>query len=481
MTVYKGLTARSNIYYGTSSITNLYVGLEGSGPGPVIWTPAALFPSLWYDASDADTIMATGGAVDTWKNKGSIAGADATAATTARPVTGTRASNGLNCLDFDGTNSIMTIVGDALNISNGLSTLVVICESDTAGQQVPLGGTTTGVRWGIVLNAGGTAGRITAVSNTASVLQDISGKDLTGLNTYIQRVAPTQNVQISINEDRFGNTAAARADVVLTALRIGGVATGAITRFDGKMCEILAFNRALSVDEMAKIVGYARAKWGAKTTAGLLDEWSTDDPRTVSHKQNVIAWGDSLTFGTGSTDPTTKSWPAVLAAARGCKVERRGVPGAQSTVIRANMLADDDYRDRITMLFAGRNDYGTPSQVIGSIALMYAYPVSGKVVVMTVLNGNVSGSEVGGTEYNNIKTVNDNSKATYPNNVLDIRQLLVNAGAPGGAYPDATRYALDEWPNSLRTDPSNDPIHLNDNGYAFIAAQVKAFIDAKGW
>lgn len=457
---------------------------QGGGGSPgYSWDISALSPFLWFDAADAASVLATGGAVDTWKNKGSAVGSDATAATTARPTTGTRTTaTGKNALDFDGVNNIMTVAGDALNVANGANTLIIVSESDTSVAQIAICGTTTGTRWGPIYNAGAAVGRVDSVSNSASVTQSATGQDLTGLMTFAQRAAPSMGVQGHLNGVRFGTTAAVRADVVLTNMRIGGTSINTSSRFDGKICEILAWNRSLSVDEMAKALGYLRAKWGTKALTGILDEWAADDPRTVQHKQNVVSWGDSLTFGTGSTTPGgATSWPALLAASRGCRVANLGIAGQTSAQIKNRQIVDDDYRDRIQTFFVGRNDYGIPSQVISSIAAMVAYQQSGKYVVMTVLNGNVSGSEAGGAEYNNIKTVNDSSKATYPTNVLDIRQLLVDAGAPAGAYPDPTRYALDEWPNQLRTDPSNDPIHLNDNGYAFIHDRVKAFIDGKGW
>lgn len=453
-----------------------------AGGGTYSWSVASLSPSLWYDASDTATISATAGAVDSWANKGSMAGSDAIAAGVARPVTGTRTQNGLNVLDFDGTNSIMTVAGDALNIANGINTLIFISESDTAGAQIVIGGTTAGTRWGPILNAGGIAGRVDSVSNSASVTQSTTGQDLTGPLTFAMRRAPSQGVQGHLNGVRFGTTAAVGADVVLTAMRIGGTAINAQNRFDGKICEILAWNRSLSVDEMAKVLGYLRAKWGAKALTGLLDEWATDDPRTVSHKQNVVAHGDSLTFGTGATDPATKSWPYLLEQSAGRRVFKDGVPGSTSQQIKNRVIVNDDYRDRIPIFFAGRNDYGVAGQVETSIAQMVAYYGVSKYIVMTVLNGNAAQSGApSGTEYLAIKTINDNSKATYPNNVLDIRQQLVDAGAPTGPYPDPTRYALDEWPNQLRTDPSNDPIHLNDPGYQFIHDRVKSFIDGKGW
>src|SRR6266542_515966 len=71
-----------------------------------------------FDAADTATISATGALVNTWTNKGSYGGS-AAGVTTARPSTGTRTMNGLNTLDFSGTNHMdMTTEPGALTAAS---------------------------------------------------------------------------------------------------------------------------------------------------------------------------------------------------------------------------------------------------------------------------------------------------------------------------------------------------------------------------
>ena len=78
----------------------------------------------------------------------------------------------------------------------------------------------------------------------------------------------------------------------------------------------------------------------AETVKAFLFESLSDmKPLTESvviNKQPTIAcWGDSLTYGQGSTDPDKDSYPAVLSSLSGAKVYNMGVPGETSTTIAA--------------------------------------------------------------------------------------------------------------------------------------------------
>jgi len=81
--------------------------LGGGGSAP--FTPASISGLMsWYDASDTATITDAGaGAVSQWNDK-SGNGYHLTQATgIQRPTTGTRTINGLNVVDFDGSNDVI--------------------------------------------------------------------------------------------------------------------------------------------------------------------------------------------------------------------------------------------------------------------------------------------------------------------------------------------------------------------------------------
>jgi hypothetical protein len=72
------------------------------------FTPLSLNPYLWLDASDTSTITESGGAVSQWNDKSGNGYTFTQGTGAAQPKTGTRTKNGLNVLDFDGGDSLIS-------------------------------------------------------------------------------------------------------------------------------------------------------------------------------------------------------------------------------------------------------------------------------------------------------------------------------------------------------------------------------------
>lgn len=99
--------------------------------------------------------------------------------------------------------------------------------------------------------------------------------------------------------------------------------------------------------------------------------------------------------------------------------------------------------------------------------------VDKRFVVMSILNSNTE--VTGSTGYLAIAQFNNDLRALYPRNFIDIRALLVRSGTGTGA--DATDLANDCTPTSLRADA----VHLNTAGYGVVANAIFNFLTVKGW
>ncbi|MFA6289954.1 MAG: GDSL-type esterase/lipase family protein [Opitutaceae bacterium] len=91
-------------------------------------------------------------------------------------------------------------------------------------------------------------------------------------------------------------------------------------------------------------------------------------------RADIVAWGDSMTYGTGADHPDKgeKTWPRWFTEFSGIKVIKKGVGGQSSQQIRDRMLAEPALHKEFTVIWAGRNDYHGPKWVKKHIADMVA-------------------------------------------------------------------------------------------------------------
>jgi hypothetical protein len=102
---------------------------------PYVFSPADLTPALWLDASDTSTITESSGSVSQWASK--AGGYNAVQATGAnQPTTGTETINGLNVIDFDGTNDRLTVASFDMTGGQQFSIAAVFTASSGTTQAV---------------------------------------------------------------------------------------------------------------------------------------------------------------------------------------------------------------------------------------------------------------------------------------------------------------------------------------------------------
>lgn len=176
-------------------------------------------------------------------------------------------------------------------------------------------------------------------------------------------------------------------------------------------------------------------------------------PAPVIVKAGVAAWGDSF---------TESAYPIDLGQMTLRQVYNGGVSGETSSQILTRILADTEHRSDIQIFWMGRNNFEDADRVKEDIAEAVAH-ARGHFIVLPILNGAYSDEGSGSVKLATILQLNADLKATYPQNFVDIRSLLVGDG--------------DVTPANLRSDE----LHLNADGYYLVALTIEQFIEARGW
>jgi lysophospholipase L1-like esterase len=198
--------------------------------------------------------------------------------------------------------------------------------------------------------------------------------------------------------------------------------------------------------------------------------------------RNIAAWGDSLTDGQPFT--RAESYPTQLSALLPDRiVTNEGVGGETSTQVLARMLADTTHRHDVTVIWMGRNNLTEPARIESDVAAAVKSLGSDRFVILTILNGDFSGTEAKGAPgYETIMDINRSFVLYHPGHVLDVRSYLVSLYDPTNPQ-DVQDHARDIPPSSLRAHWNGgiDLLHLSPEANAKVAQRVAEFITQRGW
>lgn len=225
-------------------------GFVQSGRFGVAFTPLTLSPVLWLDAADAATITSSGGAVSAWADK-STAGRNVTQSTAAaKPATGTRTMNGLNVLDFDGGD---LLISSTFTLAQPVTVAVVI--------QMDTNGSANTQPFGLAGSASPT------VYSAGSVWSTYAGGVLasgTATNTSANQLTAVFNGSSSVLRLNGAQIASGNAGSTGWASHTFNIGASSIltSGFNGAIAEVVVVPSVLSTGDRAALETYLKSKWG---------------------------------------------------------------------------------------------------------------------------------------------------------------------------------------------------------------------------
>jgi len=237
-----------------------------------LWTPSEITTDLWLDASDASTItIATG--VSQWADKSGNNRHATQATTTNRPAVAPGAVNGLNAINFDGTNDVLRLAASIFSSKTSYSVFLV-CKNDDAGAgaRIAFGERIAGNGAGVFMaKIDNTSIIYRRGGITASTNADIT--ESAGFPTtpqLLEMVTSASSGQAFRNGNSVGTNASTISTFTLNPLAIGANLTdsnGVQQFWDGYICEFIVIFSALSTNDRQQIEGYLSWRWGLQ--AGL--------------------------------------------------------------------------------------------------------------------------------------------------------------------------------------------------------------------
>lgn len=171
---------------------------------------------------------------------------------------------------------------------------------------------------------------------------------------------------------------------------------------------------------------------------------------------SLAFYGDSLTAGAGASPG--RDYPSLVARFFEAPSVTVAVGGATSTQIAALAESAGTPRADTALVWLGRNNYSEPDTVVADVARTVALLRSGtRFRVLGVIPSAEDEERPGTARASTIDDLNDRLRARYDGCFVDVARVLDPPG--DGRTPPPVR---------------SDHVHLNDRGYALVAATVIA-------
>jgi hypothetical protein len=242
---------------------------------------------LWLDASDTSSITSSAGAVSAWNDKSGNGYNFAQATATNKPTTGTRSKNGLNVIDFDGTNDFMqnTAAASVFNFMHNTTgaTVFITWSPDTIATNNWILDSTNSDSlgssgYGTAIYSQNTSAEMRQSTNNGSgnpstaPIRNNGGPTVAGSTWYYITLKADTNNATAGNRSLYRrnggadtgtntNTGTPSATNASQALVLGAQAAGAFEPLNGMVAEIIICSGILSATDITNTQNYLAAKW----------------------------------------------------------------------------------------------------------------------------------------------------------------------------------------------------------------------------
>jgi lysophospholipase L1-like esterase len=312
--------------------------VTGSSSSAAVISPDDIFGlALWLDASDTTTITDAGsGAVSAWADKSGFSRNFTQGTGANRPTTGLNTINGKNVLKFDGTNDFLTAPASIYGFSNAANTIIAVVRPNVKQIANIIAGADGGTsRWRLLASDAsnayvGGSNSTTGVVAGATVPAPIAGELAT-----ITSVFQTTSSTVTAGKSGALGAPAAGDVFTMTTARIGS-ATSGVQFLNADLAELIIYSRALNNSELNQIGAYLRDKWGSPWTD------IQTPPAPLQGKSTLVAFGDSVTLGTGASS-VSYSYIGIVTAAMRTISTNKGIGG---TVLQNSSSLANNGRDR---------------------------------------------------------------------------------------------------------------------------------------
>lgn len=455
-------------------------GRRGGGSSGI--TSLQDIPDLYalYDASDATTVIASAGAVSQWNDK-SGNGRHATQGTALnKPVTGTRTIGGRNALDFDGTNSFLTLPASYYTLPTGDHTVICVTSLDVSGSDqniISLSDAGNG-RMRLLVNSStnpNAAGASNSTNTVLSVLNNTATVNAPRISVLTRKAGT-----VVVNQDGEFGLPAVGVNFTATAARIGSFTVGT-QFFNGALGLLAVYSRALTQVEINAAANFLKAQWAAPWTNVITV------PSLLSNRATAVYFGDSITFGQGASK-TYLDWQRTTAASMRVINTNQGIQGTvlQNSNLGTGSPQVNNGRDRYVaaltgaakrdvcfinygfndLRYTGGGDMSLANFIIDYQEILTGLLGAGYAATDIVIGSPYWISDFGYTQ--GTAGFTGSNRTVHESYVAACRALAVTNGT---LYADVYAAMRDGGGESLI---SGDYIHPNDAGYRVISQAMMA-------